>query len=452
MAERMHSIRTHFESTTKFFRCVRVMYFALAVALLAEMAAADAIQFKAVGAEPEADRYASYRNLLVGPWKNQPEEYEGYNGFVGWSGVMRLKSGRWLLTFSSGSWHASPPWTEEVRSDSDNLKLFEEWRAIGMPDVRAPRGGRAHIMHSDDEGLTWSAPRTLVDTADDDRHPSILELDDGTLIANFFAYRYPGVYFAKYMLSSDGGETWTEPMDPLGKPTAGAFGNGPIIQLKDGTVLWVMEGPFEPAQSFNSIGVMRSNDRGKTFQLASVVKRDHELNEPTVAQMPDGRLIMIIRKQGDLCYSKDGGQTWEATESPSWELYDPHVLQLPNGVLACFHGSYKKGGLRVLLSPDGGKTWNGPGEGYGYSVDPSVYGYSHPMVLPDGTVYIVYLHTGGHSPHDARTEAIWGLRLRVLDDASGIEILPAPGSEAAQGAMEKPAAGSGGDPVLGDKL
>jgi photosystem II stability/assembly factor-like uncharacterized protein len=445
--ERMHPIRAHF-----CFRTIRATALLLSAALLAEMASAGAITFKVAGSEPESDRYASCRSLLVGPWKNQPDEYEGYNGFVGWSGVTRLRSGRWLLTFTSGSWHATPPWTDEVRSDPANLKQFEEWKAIGMPDVRAPRGGRAHIMHSDDEGRTWSKPRTLVDTEDDDRHPSILELDDGTLIANFFSYRYPGVYFAKYMRSSDGGETWTEPLDPLGKPTPGAFGNGPIIQLKDGTVLWVAEGPFDSTVSFNSIGVMRSEDRGKTFQLASVVKRDHDLNEPTVAEMPDGRLALIIRKQGDLCFSSDGGRTWEATESPSWELFDPHVLQLPNGVLACFHGSYKKGGIRVLLSPDGGKTWNGPGEGYGYSVDPSVYGYSHPMILPDGTVYIVYLHTGGHTPHDARTEAIWGLRLRVRDDASGIEILPAPGSDAEHDALEKPVAGSGGDPVLGDKL
>ncbi|MEQ1841896.1 MAG: hypothetical protein ABL994_15935, partial [Verrucomicrobiales bacterium] len=131
MAERMHSIRTHFEFSTKLFRCVRVMSVALAVALLTEMAAADAIQFKAAGAEPEAGRYASCRSLLVGPWKNQPEEYEGYNGFVGWSGVTRLRSGRWLLTFTSGSWHATPPWTDEVRSDPANLKQFEEWKAIG---------------------------------------------------------------------------------------------------------------------------------------------------------------------------------------------------------------------------------------------------------------------------------------------------------------------------------
>ena len=412
-------------------------------------AMAQEVRFKAVGAEPEAERYRTCRSLLVGPWKNQPEEYEGYNGFVGWPGVTRLRSGRWLLTFTSGTWHATPPWTEEVRSDPEALKQFEEWHKIGLPDIRAPRGGRCHIMRSDDEGATWSTPKDLVDTEDDDRHPSVLELDDGTLLCPFFTYRFPRETAIKYILSMDGGETWSEPLDPLGKPAAGGFGNGPAIQLKDGAVLWVSEGKFDQSHEHSVIGVMRSEDRGRTFQLASVVTRDHPLHEPTVAELPGGRLAMVIRREGDLCWSDDGGRTWTHSDSTGWEIYDPHLLSLPNGVLACFHGSYKKGGIRVLLSPDGGKTWNGPGEGYGYSVDPSVYGYSHPMVLPDGTVYLTYLHTGGHRPRDARTQALWGLRVRVHDDAAGIDILPAPGSSAA--AAEK-ATGDGGDPELGDKM
>ena len=114
-------------------------------------------------------------------------------------------------------------------------------------------------------------------------------------------------------------------------------------------------------------------------------------------------------------------------------MSDPHLLMLPNGVLACFHGSYQARGVRVILSPDEGKTWHGPEERYGYAVDTSVYGYSHPMLLEDGTVYITYLHTGGHYPADARSEALWGLRVRVKDTADGIEVLPAPGSPAAEG-------------------
>ena len=125
---------------------------ALVIGVLAGDVAGQ-VEFKAVGKEPEAGRYRVCRSLLVGPWKNQPEEYEGYNGFVGWSGIARLRSGRWLVTFTSGTWHATPPWTEEVRKDLASLAQFEAWHKIGMPDIRAPRGGRAHIMHSDDQGL-----------------------------------------------------------------------------------------------------------------------------------------------------------------------------------------------------------------------------------------------------------------------------------------------------------
>ncbi len=422
---------------------------ALLVMVMLSGRAVGQVAFKAVGTEPEAGRYQECRSLLVGPWKNQPEEYEGYNGFVGWSGVTRLESGRWLLTFTSGAWHATPPWTDEVREDPESKAQFEEWHAIGMPDIRAPRGGRAHIMHSDDAGLTWSTPRTLVDTDADDRHPSICELDDGTLINTFFAYRFPGEALAKYTLSRDGGETWSEPMDPLGTPTWGAFGNGPLIQLSDGAVVWVAEGRFDDSVAHNTIGVMRSEDRAKTFQVAAVIKTDHELNEPTVAELPGGRLVMVIRREGDICWSDDGGHTWEQSGSTGWGIFDPHLLYLPNGVLACFHGSYKKGGIRVLLSPDRGKTWNGPGEGYGYSVDPSTYGYSHPMILPDGTVYLTYLHTGGHRPDHARTEALWGLRIRIHDDAGGIDLLPAPGADAEE--QQAPTT-DGGDPALGEQV
>jgi len=84
-----------------------------------------------------------------------------------------------------------------------------------------------------------------------------------------------------------------------------------------------------------------------------------------------------------------------------------------------------------------------------------VYGYCHPMLLPDGTVYVVYLHTGGHKPEHARTEALWGLRVKIHDDAGGIDILPAPGSPAAK---EEPGTGqpapstAGDDPELGNQL
>ena len=374
------------------------------------------VTFKIAGSEPQAGLYQTCRHMLVGPWVNQPEEYQGYNGFVAWPGVTLLKSGRWLLTFSSGYWHASPPLTKKILKDSRCREQFNKWEKSGMFEINAPRGGRAHIMHFDDQGQTWSDPKILVDTELDDRHPTILELDDGTLLCTFFQGRLPGVAHVRYMLSQDHGQTWSNPME---LPGAASFGNGSAILLADDTI--ALAAQFDSDKS--EIGIYRSSDRGKTFELASTVGTDHEMSEPTIAELTDGQLVMITRPEGDICWSDDGGRTWTDPLSIGVDLFDPHLLMLPNGVLACFHGSYKGGALRVILSPDNGRTWHGPEEGIGYSVDPSVYGYSHPMLLPDGTVYLVYNHSGGHKPADARTQALWALRIRIKNNADGIEIL-----------------------------
>lgn len=417
--------------------------------------------FKVVGKDPAGERFRMCRRLLVGPWCNQPEEYEGYNGFVGWAGVTRLRNGRWCLTFSSGYWHGSFPQTPEVLADAACRKLIDGWRQrMNLPLLNAPRGGRAHLMTSSDEGRTWSRPVTLVDTELDDRHPTILELDDGTLLCTFFQYRLPSKAFAKFILSRDGGKTWTEPVSP--HPKAAGFGNGSAIQLADGTVAWAVEGRYDPKHEHNAIGIFLSRDRAGTFELAAVLAADHDLHEPGLAELPDGRLVAIARRNGDIFRSADGGRRWTAPLSTGVELYDPHLLVLPNGVLACFHGPYKaplgtftSGGIRVILSPDGGETWHGPGDRYGYRIDPSVYGYCHPMLLPDGTVYLVYLHTGGHNGADPRTEAIWGLRVKVREAADGVELLPAPGSPEDLGlppealSLLQPRE-SGGDPELGE--
>ena len=376
------------------------------------------VTFKVTGNETQPDIYKTYRQMLVGPWVHQPEEYQGYNGFVAWPGFTQLKSGRLLLTFSSGYWHASPPLNNDILKESECREKFDKWHEIGMPFINAPRGGRTHIMHSDDNGKTWSDSKTLVDTKLDDRHPTILELDDGTLLCTFFTYRLPGVAQAQYVLSHDRGQTWSDPTRLPGD--AAAFGNGSAIRLMDGSIV-VAADQDSPKEG---IAILRSTDLGESFILASVVETEHPQYEPTIAQLNDGQLVLITRPKGDIYWSKDNGKTWTLPVTTGVQLFDPHLVVMPNGVLACFHGSYSGGGLRVMLSPDNGLTWHGPAEGIGYSVDPSVYGYSHPVLLPDGTILLVYIHTGGHRPADARTQALWTLRIRIKDSADGIELLP----------------------------
>ena len=57
-----------------------------------------------------------------------------------------------------------------------------------------------------------------------------------------------------------------------------------------------------------------------------------------------------------------------------------------------------------------------------------MYGYGKGIELPDGSVYVVYIHTGGHAACDAVSNAIWAIRLRVAEDHQGIELLPVPGA------------------------
>ena len=410
------------------------------------------IPFVKTGPEPASDTHLSCRRMLVGPWCNQPEQYEGYNGFVGWSAASRFRSGRWAVTFTSGYWHGSTPCTDEMLKEPFYRKLFEARRERfgGMPIIRAPRGGRAHVIYSEDQGHTWLAPETLADTEYDDRHPTILELNEGVWLGTFFAsglrpmaeIRARGNQegkenraFAMYMLSHDEGKTWSDPKPADERDGAArSFGNGSAIQLSDGSVIWMISGINDQSIGNNmSTTVYRSTDQGRSFELLATIGADHALAEPTVAELPSGRLVNLNRREGDISWSDDAGRTWSTPVSTGVEMYDPHLLMLPNGVLTCFHGSYQARGLRVILSRDEGKTWHGPEERHGYAVDTSVYGYSHPMLLEDGTVYITSLHTGGHTPADARSEALWGLQVRVKDTADGIEVLPAPGSPAAEG-------------------
>ncbi len=203
-----HLPRTHFWIYSV------LLWFGLSAAChpaLAEPPAPPEISFQVIGSEPPAELYKTCRRMVVGPSVNQPEEYPGYGGFVGWPGVSRLRSGRWLLTFSSGYWHASPPLTEEIKNDPQYRPQLQEWQKLGMPDLLAPRGGRTHWIWSDDQGRTWSRPQTLIDTELDDRHATILELDNGSLFCTFFQYRLPNYALAQYLLSSDGGRSWSKP-------------------------------------------------------------------------------------------------------------------------------------------------------------------------------------------------------------------------------------------------
>ncbi len=266
----------------------------------------------------------------------------------------------------------------------------------------------------------------MIDTEWDDRSPAAAQLPDGTLVASFFTYPSPAVAITR---SFDDGKTWEQTPKLIRAPFHSLATDGPPLVMPDGSLLLAAYGKQNQEDRFESIAIFRSRDRGENWQYLAAIRAPHEMTEPGLARLPDGTLVVITRSEAALSWSKDDGQTWTAPRNLPTRIFDPWLLTLPGGKLLCLHGSYIKphGGLRALVSKDGGNSWTGAGPNYGFAVDPSVYGYSRGAALPDGSVYLVYQGTGGHTTADARSMAIYGMRLRVNPDGRGVESLPAPG-------------------------
>lgn len=373
---------------------------------------------------PEPTRHLAYRRTLVGPGVNEPAVYPGYLGFVGWEAVVRTKTGALVMTFTSGYWHASFP-TPYRGVDPRDIERYVE---MGMPKVEAPRGGRAEVMRSEDGGKTWSKPTVMIDTEFDDRSPAAALLPDGTLVATLFTYPHEGCGRAGVIRSFDDGRTWEQTVRYL-PGFACSSGDGPPLVMPDGSILIVMEGANRARGDNRTIGVWRSRDKGANWELTGAIRAEFDQYEPSIARLPDGRLIVVTRREGALSWSSDDGVTWTPPVKLPFKLFDPWLLLLRDGTLLCVHGSYhkQKRGVRAILSRDGGKSWMAAGEDFGFAIDPSTYGYSRGMQLPDGSIYMVYIHTGGHKTADAKNQSIFALRFRVRPDASGVELLPAPG-------------------------
>jgi photosystem II stability/assembly factor-like uncharacterized protein len=371
------------------------------------------------------------RGIIVGPGLNQPDPFPGYRGFVGWESPIRLSTGEWLVGFNAGYWHASPPTPLNY-----SPKTLAEYVKMGLPpDIVAPTGGRAMIVRSTNQGKTWSKPQTLIDSPSDDRHPAFVELADGTVLCSFFTY--PGepkngdrsnepavrVWFLR---SFDHGRTWEKQPRRLESPFLYDETDGPLLRLKDGSVLVATNGRAKTGPP-DQAGLFRTTDRGETWKLLSTVKSDHDLWEVTVAELPDGRLVMMARPEGDIAWSSDRGRTWTTPQTFGMRMFAPSLYVLRDKTLVCLHGSYAPGhsGLRVIFSTDGGLSWIAPSTDYGFLVDNS-YGYGKAMELDDGSLFVVYLATGGHAANDAQNNAIRAIRFRVRPDHSGIDLLPAP--------------------------
>ncbi len=368
------------------------------------------------------------RVCVTGADQNRPDSFPGLGDFIGWpGGIDRMPNGDLLLGHSAGYWHSSFAQPRQIEP-----KLRERWTREGWPlDFPAPAGGRVMACRSSDNGRTWSKPVTIIDHRLDDGAHAIFACRDGTVLcfvgvqASWYGYAkapegfqddIDGLNTKQFVLrSTDSGKSWSEPiwLDSPGDFYERAHGGRPI-QLADGAILWATY--YQVAgEKYLSGAIRRSDDSGKTWRIISRIKRkDNNVDEPAIAELKDGRLILVTRPDGAVFYSQDKGMTWRDSGTrvvSGGKFKAPQLIVLQDGTVVA---AATWSNLRVWISTDAGKTWTKD-----IPVDTSSYGYPGSYILGEGESILLPYCASGRAPN-----RIYLVRFKLNGARNGIELLP----------------------------
>ncbi len=325
--------------------------------------------------------------------------------------------------------------------------------------------GKAIICYSRDEGRTWSAPAVTIDTPLDDRDSGIVPFGNGRVIVTSFnntiaqqriwnesrdmhawpdearkslsqAYldvaeslgnerEYLG---STYKISENGGYSFGKLMrSPVTAP------HGPM-RMNDGSLLYIGSRFFRDDKPdggetpYLQACVMDGDDR---FRVISEIENIHTPEgelllscEPHAVQLPGGKIIVHIRVQSLHGSSLGGGKkvfsTYQCESSDNGNTFSKprpllgplggapaHLLLHSSGTLISVYG-YREApyGIRAMLSPDGGKTWD---TDWVLTDDAASgdLGYPASVELADGRICTVfYENLGGES---VIMQKIWDL-------------------------------------------
>ena len=238
--------------------------------------------------------------------------------------------------------------------------------------------------YSSDKGATWTEKDEIIVKNHGGMNVmsvSLLRLQSGE-IALFYLLKNSTSDCRPVMRRSfDEGRTWSGPTTCI-TDEVGYFvlNNDPVIQLKDGRLLFAVSLHSFPDGKFDNKGVVMtyfSDDNGKTWRrgksVLGVVAPDgkkHAAQEPGVVECRDGSVLLWIRTDAGcqyMCRSADRGETFSAPQpSPLAAPLSPATIKrLPSGDLLAVwndHGAFRekrkaRTPLSSALSGDDGLMW-----------------------------------------------------------------------------------------------
>lgn len=350
------------------------------------------------------------------------------NGNPNHSVTIFLSEGAVLMPMDKGSLYYRIP-SITVTKDGKRLVTLTDDRKHHNADL--PSHCYLVAQYSEDNGKTWSEPKTVAGTAETGGNYGhgdasiVTNRDNGEIVGIMTsAGTYGHGFFAgtaaepprwKTITSRDGGLTWETPVDhtddlfgancsnPDTKTWKSGFsGSGAALQKRDGTLV----SSFVNRQADNSqhFYFFMSKDGGKSWYVSGT-SGTSGADEPKTLERNNGDLAISVRASGYNLhnYTSDDGATWHLpdrtrfTTGISGNACDGEYMVWCstlegnpwNIALQTLPNSGSRQNVSIALSTDEGTTFGTP-----KTICPRGSAYSAAVVLPDGTLGVYYEENG----------------------------------------------------------
>lgn len=268
---------------------------------------------------------------------------------------------------------------------------------VSHPSSTCPNGGRICATYSYDDGRTWTELQTIADTGYDDRDPSVVQLEDGRILCNFFSLAPDGssssLLVTKVVETRDGGITWTDPAVIY----EGYAVSSPIRVLSTGRLLMPLYRQAD-GTAWGAVGI--SDDQGTTWETPVTIPRNgYRLDAETdLIERNDGSIYAVQRYEMAYSISLDGGNKWSPSRSLGFHGQCPYLYRASTGeVIMALREELNPTVTTIRISLDDCHSWGNP-----IVVDQVAGAYASIVERLDGSFLILYYEDGTSSNIRAR--------------------------------------------------